>query len=188
MPPRRCKLGIRLNQEPGQRRPAPAWRCSNNRGHAKSAVLPGETKSQFQKPVIFGLLWIQAGPKTASRCVKSRPSLSSRGHFKTNCLSWVNYAHQEVTALRETEEALLGTTELPHFFTKYISVKNLKPQLWTASNEYTSQFLRKASPKPLASHFCIGLFFKRPYIIAFHCFSGHTGSPELEGHLFSLQY
>lgn len=185
MHPRRCELGVRLNQEPGRRRPAPP----DCRGHAESAVLLGETKSQFQKPVIFGLLWIQAGPKTASRCVKSRPSLSSRGHFKTNCLSWVNYAHQEVTALLETEKAVLGTTELPHFFTKLHQWKKPEATIMNSFKWVHLTILKKSFAQTFSESFLYWpVFFKRPYIIAFQCFSGHTGSPELEGHLFSLRY
>lgn len=58
-------------------------------------------------------------------------------------------AHQEVTALLETEKAVLGTIKLSrslfHKTAKTASVeKNLQPELWTASNEHTLQFLRKA--------------------------------------------
>ena len=46
MHPRRCKLGVRLHQEPGQRRAYTRLTLlKQHRGQAKSAALPRETVS-----------------------------------------------------------------------------------------------------------------------------------------------
>ena len=156
--------------------PADAAQAAQRAGQICSAAT---RNSQFQKPVIFGLLWIHAGPKTASRCVKS--SLSSRGHFKTDCLNWVNYAHQEVTRCWKRRKQCRSHKTTPFSFHKTASVEKPEATTMNSFKWVHLTILKKSFAQTFSESFLYWPFFKRPCIVAFHCFSGQTGSPELEG-------
>ena len=167
-------------KSPGSGRPAPGWRRSSSTEGRPNLQCCRE-KHSVSETTHIRLLWIHAGPKTALRCVKSRPSLSSRGHFKTDCLNWVNYAHQEVTRCWKRRKQCRSHKTTLFSFHKTASVEKPEATTMNSFKWVHLTILKKSFAQTFSKSFLYWPFFKRPCIIAFHCFSGHTGSPEQKG-------
>ena len=109
------------------------------------ALLPTETKPQFQKPVILGLLSIQLGHYNCLKMCQKHTYPIMRP-LRDKLTQWMSDVAQEITTLLKIQKAVLQTTQLSSFH------KTAKPtwveKTWSQNYEMrqmgtSSQFLGK---------------------------------------------
>lgn len=78
------------------------------------ALLPTETKPQFQKPVILGLLSIQLGHYNCLKMCQKHTYPIMRP-LRDKLTQWMSDVAQEITTLLKIQKAVLQTTQLSSF-------------------------------------------------------------------------